>query len=236
MKHIPIGILCLVLMTFVSCGANENKHRDLHVDENNYTASVSEDKTDTYNKASENSSRKSRMKQLHVKSAWCDYQLENQAGNNYHPDNMTDGDPSTAWAARLSAIDDAYDNGIIVGPVFELESPSKISGIELLNGYCKNSSSFKNNTRATWVTIYRYHPEYDGEYGEDQMMGYIDRPDIIYEGPVKDSMTPQYFATSPSFDNSRTTRAVGLLFKKGHFAKGNKWNDLCMSGIRIYSH
>ena len=172
--------------------------------------------------------------ELRVASAWCSYQLNNQAGNNYHPRNMIDGNSATAWAAKLSQIDDYYDNGIIQGPVFELASPAKITGVELQNGYCKNSTSFKNNTRASKVTIYRYHPEFDGEYGEDQEAGFINKEDIIYEGPIRDSMEMQYFPVSASFDNSQPTRAVGLLFHDGNFHRGAKWNDLCLSEIKIY--
>ena len=172
--------------------------------------------------------------ELRVASAWCSYQLNNQAGNNYHPRNMIDGNSATAWAAKLSQIQDYSGNGIIQGPVFELASPGKITGVELQNGYCKNSTSFKNNTRASKVTIYRYHLEFDGEYGEDQEAGFINKEDIIYEGPIRDSMEMQYFPVSASFDNSQPTRAVGLLFHDGNFHRGAKWNDLCLSEIKIY--
>lgn len=228
-------ILYIVFAGIISCNA-DNRHQDTNLyDEKDTDVEfrITSDSNNTKIVQTKNT-QTSHGRQLRIISARCDYQLLNQAGNNYHPRNMADNNPATAWAAKLSTINDEYHNGIIVGPVFDIESTSKISGVELQNGYCKNSSSFNNNTRAIWITVYRYHPELDGECGEDQMMGYIDRSDIIYEGPIKDSMEPQYFPVNSGFDNSRPTRAVGLLFKQGHFAKGAKWNDLCMSEIRIY--
>lgn len=179
-------------------------------------------------KISENSTK------LRIKSAYCLYQLDNQADNSYSPRNMTDGNPATTWAVSLSNIDNTYPDGIIPGPVFTLAKPSEITAVELQNGYCKNSEAFENNTRATMVTIYRYRPEYDGEYDGDRKIGYIDKKDIIYEGAIADNMSMQYFKTSTSFDNSQPTRAVGLLFHKGKFEHGAKWDDLCLSQIQIY--
>lgn len=147
---------------------------------------------------------------------------------------MTDGNPATAWAAKLSQVEDEYQNGLICGPIFDLATPSKIAGVELQNGYCKSSASFKNNTRATWVMIYRFHPEFDGEYSEDQWMGGINNEDIIYEGPLEDSMRAQYFPVSSSFDNSQPTRSVGLIFRFDRMHRGAKWNDLCLSEIKIF--
>lgn len=238
MKFTKLCILYIGVAGIISCNADKNRHQDTDLYDEKDTdvelRATSDSKVESNAKTTQTTTHPSHGRQLHITSAWCEHQLWNQDGNNYHPGNMTDNNPATAWAAKLSTINDEYQNGIIVGPVFDLEPASKISGVELQNGYCKNSSSFKNNTRATWITIYRYHPEYDGEYGEDQMMGYIDRPDIIYEGPIKDSMEPQYFPVNSDFDNSRPTRAVGLLFKQGHFVEGARWNDLCMSEIKIY--
>lgn len=84
------------------------------------------------------------------------------------------------------------------------------------------------------MRIYRYHPEFDGEHAEDQMMGEINDEDIIYEGPLEDSMSPQFFPVSAGFDNSQPTRAVGLIFRHDRMHRGAKWNDLCLSEIKIF--
>lgn len=173
-------------------------------------------------------------KKLRLTNARCEYQLHNQGDNSYHPRNMIDGKPSTAWAAKLDLINDDFENGIIVGPMFDVGGSEAIAGVSLMNGYCKSSSSFNNNTRASWVTIYRYHPEFDGETAEDQMMGFINAADIIYDGPIADNMESQFFPVDANFDNSHPTRTVGLLFKKGHFHRGAKWNDLCISEIQVF--
>lgn len=213
-----------------ACSSTEKSSQTTYSEEQNVDLRQSSDKGSR--DECENSSAP--IRQLEIERADCMYKLNNQAGNNYHPRNMIDGNSATTWAAKLSQISDDYSNGIIVGPKFYLETPSKIDGVEIQNGYCKNSSSFTNNTRASWITIYRYHPEYDGEFAEDQAMGYIEPDDVIYDGPLRDNMDFQYLSVRDEFDNRHKTEVVGLLFHRGKFYPGKKWVDLCLSEIRIY--
>lgn len=239
MKPLTITIVLIGLSGLLSCGANENNKTDSTGDVlKNYKtsadAAIGSEMTAVEPTESEAQAPTDDRKPLLIKKAWCDHQLSNQAGNNYHPSKMIDGNSATAWAAKLNQVDDYYENGLICGPVFDLATPSRIAGVELQNGYCKSNDSFKNNTRASWVRIYRYRPELDGENGEDQMMGFIKNSDIIYEGPLDDSMKMQYSPVSSSFDNSKPTRAVGLIFRFDRMHKGTKWNDLCLSEINVY--
>lgn len=237
MKPLTFTALFLAFAGLLSCGAKESKGQDSAADaiKNFQTpADAASDAAVEEAAPAGSEAAPASRKKLRISDAWCEHQLWNQAGNNYHPRKMTDGNPATAWAAKLDLVEDYFQNGLIIGPVFDLASPSRISGVELQNGYCKNSSSFKNNTRATWVRIYRYHPEFDGEYAEDQMMGEINDEDIIYEGPLEDSMSPQFFPVSAGFDNSQPTRAVGLIFRYDRMHRGAKWNDLCLSEIKIF--
>lgn len=228
------GIIALALnfciISVCSCSSNATTEQNKLITPGRSVVSDSIDSESTKDKIQSSPS----LEQLQVIESVCDFQLEDQANNNYHPRNMVDGNSTTAWAVKLDLIADDYDNGIIVGPIFKLAKPSKIAGVELQNGYCKNSDSFSNNTRASWITIYRYHPEYDGESAEDQFMGFINAKDVIYEGPIQDNMNFQYFSARSEFDDTQVTEAVGLLFHQGKFYRGNKWNDLCLSEIKIF--
>lgn len=174
---------------------------------------------------------------LKFKKAYCDswMQLGNQAGNNYSPKNLIDGNPATTWAVKLSQDLVWYND--IVGPILVLSKPSHIDAIELTAGYCKNSASFKNNTRPAWIEIARWDENLDGEYAEGQAEG-SEKKDIIYQGPVKDTMSPQRFEVSSSFDNSKPTKAIVLRFKdpsnKSAYYRGAKWNDLCVSEVKAF--
>lgn len=173
--------------------------------------------------------------EIKIVKASYDYSLGNQAGNSYRASNLIDKNPATAWAVTLS--DNIVDYEDIIGPVLKLSSPSRISEVEITNGYCKNSSSFSNNTRAAWIEVARWHPDLDGEYAEGQSEG-SEKRDIIYAGPLSDTMKPQRLKVSPSFDNSKPTTHIVLRFKKpgqsSGYYRGAKWNDLCISEFRVF--
>ena len=162
--------------------------------------------------------------------------MSSQANNNYHPRNLNDNNLNTAWALGLNKYEAEF--GIVQGPIFTLSSPSRIAGVEIYNGYGKNENSFKNNTRAAKVLVYRYHPEYDGEMAEGQSEGAIDEKDIIYKGPLDDSSARQFFEVSRNYDNSEPTLMVALIFEDPNsptgYYHGNKWNDLCISEVHFY--
>lgn len=173
--------------------------------------------------------------ELAIAKATADFRLENQAGNNYKPSNLIDGNPATAWAVPLSSELLLFDD--IIGPVFHLSKPSKITSVEITNGYCKNSKSYHNNTRAAYVEIVRWYPDLDGEDAEGQAEG-SDKKDIIYSGPLDDVMTPQRLKVSRSFDNSRPTKDIAIRFRdpsdRSAYYHGSKWNDLCVSEFRVF--
>lgn len=189
-----------------------------------------EEKIETH-KSKDNSSEH----ELTISKASADFRLGNQAGNSYKASNLIDGNPATAWAVTLS--NDLVSIMDIIGPVFHLSKPSKITSVEITNGYCKNSKSYHNNTRAAYVEIARWHTNLDGEYAEGQTEG-SDRKDIIYSGPLDDVMRPQRLKVSNSFDNSKPTSDIVIRFKdpsdKSAYYHGDKWNDLCISEFRVF--
>lgn len=70
----------------------------------------------------------------------------------------------------------------------------------------------------------------------DELAPY-DVSDIIFNGTLKDVNQPQRLNVSPSFDNSRPTHRVGILFSNDYYDgyyHGKKFNDLCLSDVSFY--
>lgn len=152
--------------------------------------------------------------------------LSPQAGNTYDAKNLTDGNNNTAWAVKLA--DSGYeDSDYLWGPNLSLNA-TRIDAVEIVNGYAKNNNSFKNNTRASWIMIYRPDSPDSGHPSED---------DIIYSGELHDTMNPQMLRVNRKYDNSRPTKNLCIVFsnkQNNKFYHGAKWDDLVISEIKIY--
>jgi len=145
--------------------------------------------------------------------------LEMQAGNNYDASNLTDGNFGTAWAIDLD-MPGVIDADVVDYLSFKLHA-RKITRIVIANGYGKNSKAYHNNTRARMVFISRV----PWEEAEDS--------DILFSGEIKDTMSPQSIPVSKTFDNSRPTNTVYVMFGND-FYPGQKYNDLCISEIQFF--
>ena len=68
-------------------------------------------------------------------------ELSGQVGNNYSADNLTDGDPETAW------VEGAYGYGH--GEVITVSTNEKyiVEGFTVINGYCKPGDAWLENAR-----------------------------------------------------------------------------------------
>lgn len=150
--------------------------------------------------------------------------LHNQAGNSYSAKNMFDGKPSTGWAVKLSETD--YDiQPYLYGPMFKVHG-SKIDHIVIRNGYHKNKDSFKKNTRASWLRISR------ASAGSSPSQS-----DILWEGPLSDTMSPQTLSVSSKYDQSRPTERLMLTFSSEDddlYYHGTKWDDLVISELEFW--
>ena len=149
-----------------------------------------------------------------------------RAGNTYDAKNLTDGNNNTAWAVRLAG--SGYeDSDYLWGPNLSLNA-KRIDAVEIVNGYAKDNNSFKNNTRASWIMIYRPDAPDSGHPSED---------DIIYSGKLDDTMNPQMLRVNRKYDNSRPTKNLCIVFsnkQNDKFYHGAKWDDLVISEIKIY--
>lgn len=150
--------------------------------------------------------------------------LNNQAGNSYSASNMFDGNPSTGWAVKLSQTN--YDSQpYLYGPMFKVNG-SKIDHIVIRNGYHKNSDSFKKNTRASWIRISRASAGISP-----------DESDILWEGSLSDTMSPETLTVSRRYDQSRPTGRVAITFSSkddDRYYHGSKWDDLVISELEFW--
>ena len=162
-----------------------------------------------------------------ISDAECGYYLPSSKVAKYTADNLIDGNIKTAWAVNLDS--PIYDCDALFGPIFTVNC-SKVSEVEIVNGYGKDEASFFNNTRAAWVTVYRL------DYMVEE---FPNESDIIFRGKLKDTVEPQSLVVSPNFDNSKPTNKIGLIFSTKNsdgYYFGQKWNDLCISEFKVYGN
>lgn len=153
-------------------------------------------------------------------------ELAPQGNNTYVPSNIVDGNLSTGWAVGNVQSED-FLRGSIYGPIIHLKEDAVIDYIVFYNGYGKNSQSFKNNTRAGWVKIYR------------ATNGQPRSADILYEGKLSDTSSPQRLTVRPEFDSSEPVSDIIIQFSDETHAKfyeGKKWDDLVISEIEFWGH
>lgn len=148
--------------------------------------------------------------------------LGGQAGNSYGASNLFDGKSSTGWAVTLA--DTSYDyDSYLYGPRFTVNG-SDIDHIVIRNGYHKNSDSFKKNTRAAWIRIYRDNG------------GSPSSSDILYEGKLSDSMSAQTLQVKPSYRHHSGDR-IAIAFSSAdedRYYHGSKWDDLVISELEFW--
>ena len=140
-----------------------------------------------------------------------------QGNNTYYARNMLDGKPYTAWTV------DAYeaDDGLGINLLRFNINARRLDYINLTNGYAKSAKRFHQNARAGYVHFSRVPIEVASD------------ADIIFQGPVKDTMSPQTLKVSPSYDNSRPTNTVYVSFTD--VIHGDTYyNDFCISEIEFY--
>lgn len=152
--------------------------------------------------------------------------LKPQGRNTYDVNNMFDDDSKTAWAISLDKFYPDCDQRW--GPEFDVNA-KELDYIKIQNGYCKSETSYKDNARANWITIFRIVEENEDACGPEE-------EDIIYRGPLRDTMEFQTLPLSPEFDNSRPTKRIGINFSSvdDDFYMGRKYRDLSISEIQVF--
>lgn len=159
---------------------------------------------------------------LKVINVEYDNSLDAQTGNTYEARNLCDGYSTTAWAISLEKA--VYDNDMLYGPTFTIKC-KKLSHIIIHNGYGKNETSYKNNTRAARVIFYSRD-----EHGKEH---------ILYDGFLKDTPSPQRLEIASDKKGDNEIKRIGMKFytqRDGGFYTGEKWNDLCISEVEFWGY
>lgn len=226
-KKVAIVVLCICAAIMIggfvaghSFGSMEYPNWEVEADDD--TVAFSND--DTYTKEVENTSDNevtTTPRLLTVTKVDYSFYLKPQAGNTYEPSNMVDGNLATAWAISLDQVN--YKNGKIYGPTFTIDC-MKLSHVVIRNGYCKNESSYMNNTRALKVILCNAGNVDD----EDETASYL------YEGTLEDTSEEQVLHINSDLPCNQSIQKVQLIFPSDGLRRGNKWDDLCVTEIEFW--
>lgn len=130
--------------------------------------------------------------------------LENQAGNNYNPKNMVDGDIKTAWALP-------YHSGEVILQFNLKKQATSVSRLLIYNGYGKNKKKYLQNSRAKKIGIYT-----NG----------ITKQNLVREWELADLMDWQSVILNVGDVNSVFIRIHSVY-------PGTTWPDLCVSEVKL---
>lgn len=130
--------------------------------------------------------------------------LKNQAGNNYNPKNMVDGDIKTAWALP-------YHSGEVILQFNLRKQATSVSRLLIYNGYGKNKKKFLQNSRAKKIGIYTNE---------------ITKQNLIREWELADQMDWQ-----PVILNEKNVNSIFIRIHSVY--PGTTWPDLCISEVKF---
>lgn len=225
-KKVLIGItvivaIFLVLINIANASSSESEYIEYY-DEQGYSASdVENSEIDQFAEQPSDKEVTTTPRLLTVTKVDYSFYLKPQAGNTYEPSNMVDGNLATAWAISLDQVN--YKNGKIYGPTFTIDC-MKLSHVVIRNGYCKNESSYMNNTRALKVILCNAGNVDD----EDETASYL------YEGTLEDTSEEQVLHINSDLPCNQNIQKVQLIFPSDGLRRGNKWDDLCVTEIEFW--
>lgn len=225
-KKVLIGItvivaIFLVLINIANASSSESENTEYY-DEQGYSASdVENSEIDQFAEQPSNNEVTTTPRLLTVTKVDYSFYLKPQAGNTYEPSNMVDGNLATAWAISLDQVN--YKNGKIYGPTFTIDC-MKLSHVVIRNGYCKNESSYMNNTRALKVILCNAS-NVDDEY---------ETASYLYDGTLEDTSEEQVLHINSDLPCNQNIQKVQLIFPSDGLRRGNKWDDLCVTEIEFW--
>lgn len=155
--------------------------------------------------------------------------IESSKGLDYSGAMAADNNLSTSWQLNLEESlpeEGEFGEYDVYGPQFQV-SAKKIDYIKLYNGSGRSREAWEQNCRARKVLILRVNPN---EYAE------ADPSDIIYRGPLEDVDEMQKLKVSPTFDNSRPTNFIQVIYLSyfSDYQIGSYTHDLPLSEFEVY--
>lgn len=153
----------------------------------------------------------------------------------YPVTNMMDRNPATAWAGDLDAVDDdgkkyfdeskVYGDGLL-GFKIKVKG-SRVAYLEIIAGYAKSASTFRNNSAPTRIAIY------DGKYSMNDGGEFVDSEGNCVEPlasrELKRTTDYQIVELDPALEGSDT-----LWFVIYDIERGTRYNDLCISELNFF--
>ncbi|MCL6592270.1 MAG: hypothetical protein K6U80_20285 [Firmicutes bacterium] len=118
----------------------------------------------------------------------------------YSVQNLIDNDPKTVW------VPESKKSGIGEWIEFSFDDPIPVTSINLVNGYAKSDTTFKNNNRIKTVTL-------EFSDGNKEKIS------------LKDTMEPQ------TIEIGKTTQKVRVYIDEVY--KGTKYDDTCLSEFDV---
>lgn len=150
---------------------------------------------------------------LFIKDATASSELGSKDGK-YKAENLLDGDPSTAWVEGKKDWGMSEYVDFDTNPFLDNNAGSyKVKKIGIINGYAKNKDVFKMNNRVKQIKL-------DSE-------SYISNEKLNRTYILKDTMDMQYIEFDKPVLMSRFKITIIDIYK------GTKWNDTCLSEVRI---
>ena len=154
-------------------------------------------------------------------------ELDENKNDKYAVGNLTDGDPSTAWVEgkKGSGIDEyiKFYCPQEEADMVNIYSAYKIDSLGIINGYAKNEEVFYKNNRVKKIKI-----EYKNDIFREENPYNMKTPEI-YEYILEDTMAMQYLVfPEPIYMSSMKISILEVY-------KGSKWDDTCISELRIFT-
>ena len=149
-----------------------------------------------------------------------------EAGNSYSARNMVDGNPASCWCVTR----DQYMNEdyfMVDGPTLTFNVRcSKLDHVVIYNGYCKNSTSYSNNSRFSSITIFN---------AAESNWNVCEPIEIMVDRRLNDTYGAQTINIPASLKTNNNITEIGICLGDTYY--GSKWpNDICLSEIEFWGY
>ena len=130
--------------------------------------------------------------------------LESQYGNDYEPLNVVDDDVATAW------VEGAAGSGEGQWIEFDALEQQNISGMRIVNGYCKDKDTYVKNSRVKELKV------------------------IFGDGSVENIVLDDEYGLYQDFEFGRTVKTASVELRIVSVYNGTEYDDTCISEVEFY--
>lgn len=131
-------------------------------------------------------------------------ELAPEGNNNYYCQNVTDGNSNTAWVEGVSG------SGIGESIIFSSDERQRITGIKILNGYCKSERLYKKNNRIKEIKM------------------------SFSDGSIITKLLQDNFSEYDVIELDKPIICTYFMIKIEDVYRGTDYDDTCISEIKVY--